>query len=164
MEYPRVEWTRDTIRVFRTFLSRKEFPRFPSRCERFRKRGRRRFFSPSTLMARGSSFREETNFPFWCTRSRASVRREPRFFFFPLWKEKPIKGKGVILFFDRGEEVPNAARSKCYQLRVDIINSCRQTGVKNCHFVFPFLLFFYSLLLYRFTFCNFGIGRNIKSD
>lgn len=122
------------------------------------------FSSPSTLMARGSSFREETNFPFWCTRSRASVRREARFFFFPLWKEKPIKGKGVILFFDRGEEVLNAARSKCYQLRVDIINSCRQTGVKNCHFAFPFLLFFYSLLLYRFTFCNFGIGRNIKSD
>ena len=26
------------VRVFRTFLSRKEFPRFSSRCERFRKR------------------------------------------------------------------------------------------------------------------------------
>lgn len=54
----------------------------------------------------------------------------------------------MILFFDRGEEVLNAARSKCYQLRVDIINSCRQTGVKNCHvlsflFSFSFIRYFY---------------------
>ena len=140
------------VRVFRTFLSRKEFPRFSprlsSRCERFRKR---RFSLPLHVNGEGgrSSFREETNFPFWCTRSRFLHAPRGEVFFslfsFPLWKEKPIKG---CWFFFPGEEVLNAVLEFCYQL-FNYIDIIEQTSV-SFYLSLSFSLFLSFLFVYRY--------------
>ena len=155
MEYPRVEWTRDTVFVcFALSFRGRNFHAFRRVC----RRGASVFvnvvfLSPSMLMARRgrSSFREETNFPFWCTRSRFLHAPRGEVFFslfsFPLWKEKPIKG---CWFFFPGEKVLNAVLEFCYQL-FNYIDIIEQTSV-SFYLSLSFSLFLCFLYIDSYTF------------
>ena len=149
MEYPRVEWTRDTVFVcFALSFRGRNFHAFRRGASVFVNVV---FLSPSMLMARRgrSSFREETNFPFWCTRSRFLHAPRGEVFFslfsFPLWKEKPIKG---CWFFFPGEEVLNAVLEFCYQL-FNYIDIIEQTSV-SFYLSLSFSLFLSFLFVYRY--------------
>lgn len=85
--------------MFRTFLSRKEFPRFPSRCERFRKRGRRRFFLPLHVNGEGVFFPRGNKLPFLMHALSRFCAPRGEVFFLSFVEGKADKREGCDSFF-----------------------------------------------------------------